>query len=199
MKTHKKRIGIYGGTFNPIHVGHLQIASTVVERAIVDEVWLMISPLNPFKQGADDILPDDDRLRLATKALEGNDRIKASDYEFHLPIPSYTWNTLQHLKSDYADCEFVLVIGADNWTSFPLWKNYLDIIAEYEIVVYPRSGQEIDTATLPQGVTLIDMPLIDVSSTDIRERIARRRSIRRLVPPAIIDDCIQLYRRKRKP
>jgi len=199
VKTHKKRIGIYGGTFNPIHVGHLQIASTVIERAIVDEVWLMISPLNPFKQGADDILPDNDRLRLAMKALAGNERIKASDYEFHLPIPSYTWNTLQHLSNDYADCEFILVIGADNWTSFHLWKNYQDIIAGYEIVVYPRSGEEIDAATLPQGVTLIDMPLIDVSSTDIRERIARRRSIRRLVPPTIIDDCIGLYRRKCKP
>ena len=190
----RKRIGIYGGTFNPIHIGHIAIARTMVEKGIVDDVWMMISPLNPFKQASVDILPDDERLALTVKALDGEEHIHASDYEFNLPRPSYTWNTLEHLRADYPDFDFVLVIGADNWESFDRWSHSEELIANYEIVVYPRQGVDIDKSQLPASVSVVDMPLIDVSSTDIRRRIRSRRTIRGLVPTAIIDECRKKYR-----
>ena len=198
MKAVRKKIGIYGGTFNPIHVGHIQIARTMTERGIVDEVWMMISPLNPFKQGSTDILPDNMRLALTEKALEGEERIVASDYEFHLQLPSYTWNTLQNLSRDYPDCDFTLVIGADNWASFDRWSHPEEIIENYKIAVYPRRGYDIDESSLPQNVTTVSMPLIDVSSTDIRQRIRKGLSVRKLLPKSIIDDCKKLYLRKLK-
>ena len=198
MKAVRKKIGIYGGTFNPIHVGHIQIARTMTERGIVDEVWMMISPLNPFKQGSTDILPDNMRLALTEKALEGEDRIVASDYEFHLPLPSYTWNTLQNLSRDYPDCDFTLVIGADNWASFDRWSHPEEIIENYKIAVYPRRDYDIDESSLPQNVTIVSMPLIDVSSTDIRQRIRKGLSVRKLLPKSIIDDCKKLYLREHK-
>ena len=166
------RTGIFGGSFNPIHNGHISLARQLKEREGLDEVWLMVSPQNPLKQSSD-LLDDEARLEMARKALEGVEGIIASDYEMHLPRPSYTWNTLQALSRDYPEREFVLMIGGDNWDHFDRWYRSEDIKANYEIVVYTRTPG--------------DAGFIDISSTDIRQRIRQHRSIRKLVPPAVAD------------
>ena len=166
------RTGIFGGSFNPIHNGHISLARQLKEREGLDEVWLMVSPQNPLKQSSD-LLDDEARLEMARKALEGVEGIIASDFEMHLPRPSYTWNTLQALSRDYPEREFVLMIGGDNWDHFDRWYRSDDIKANYEIVVYTRTPG--------------DAGFIDISSTDVRQRIRQHRSIRKLVPPAVAD------------
>lgn len=164
------RTGIFGGSFNPIHNGHISLARQLKEREGLDEVWLMVSPQNPLKKSAD-LLGDKARLEMARKALEGVEGIIASDYEMHLPKPSYTWNTLQALSRDYPEREFVLMIGGDNWQLFDRWYRAEDIKARYQIVVYTRTPG--------------DDGFIDISSTEVRQRIREGKSIRKLVPSAV--------------
>lgn len=184
------RIGIYGGSFNPIHCGHIALARQLVDKGYVEEVWLMVSPQNPLKTGQK-LLPDATRLALATKALKGEAHVKASDFEFALPRPSYTWNTLEALSTVYPQHQFSLIIGADNWQLFNEWKHPERILGHYPILVYPRRGYNINPSSLPQGATLVDMPLYDVSSTLIRTRVAQGKSISGLVPPCIVSDATQ--------
>ena len=166
------RTGIFGGSFNPIHNGHISLAKQLLERAGLDEVWLMVSPQNPLKQ-ASDLLDDEKRMQMARLALENEPHIIASDYEMHMPKPSYTWNTLQALSKDYPDREFVLLMGGDNWALFDRWYHAEDIKKNYRIVVYDRTPGEPG--------------FIDISSTAIRERIKAGKGIRRLVPKAVAD------------
>jgi len=179
------KIGIFGGSFNPIHYGHIALAQAAREQCRLDEVWLMVSPQNPLKQQAADLLDDHLRLEMAQKALVGVDGVKACDYEFHLPKPSYTWNTLQHLSADYPDYRFTLLIGGDNWVSFRRWYRAADILDNYPIVVYPRRGSNFDDTLLPPGVTIVNTQLLDISSTEIRRRVSQGKSIQGLVPEAI--------------
>lgn len=146
----------------------------------------MVSPLNPFKEAASDLLDDHLRLQMAQKALAGEPRLIASDYEFRLPKPSYTWSTLQHLSTDYPSFRFSLIIGADNWLAFDRWAKPDFILSHYNIIVYPREGFPIDSATLPQHVMLVNTTLYPVSSTEIRQRVRRGESIDGLVPPSIV-------------
>lgn len=190
----KKRTGILGGSFNPIHTGHIALARHIIREASLDEIWFVVSPLNPFKKAATDLLDDDLRLALTRKALDGEPRLKASDYEFHLPRPSYMWNTLSHLGTDYPDREFVLIIGADNWLAFDRWAEPRYILDHHEIAVYPRSGFPVDEATLPPNVHLVDTPLYPLSSTDIRQRVREGKPIDTLVPPRIRDLVLRYYR-----
>ena len=178
-----KRIGIFGGSFNPIHCGHIALAQAVQKQCGMDEVWLMVSPQNPLKQQAD-LLDDNLRLELAQKALEGVEGVCASDYEFHLPKPSYTWNTLQHLSEDYPDCEFFLLIGGDNWAHFERWRQWKDILRNYDVIVYPRD----------EYPGTIDVPLLDVSSTEIRQKVRAGERISGLVPETI-EKLVQTYYR----
>ena len=171
------RTGIFGGSFNPIHKGHISLARQLRQKAGLDEVWLMVSPQNPLKASAD-LLDDEIRMQMARLAVEGEEGIIASDYEMHLPKPSYTWNTLQALNKDYPDREFVLMIGGDNWQLFDKWYHADDIRKNYQIIVYPRRGFE-------GGIDGLD--LIDISSTEIRERIKAGKGIRRLVPKAVAE------------
>ena len=162
-------IAIFGGSFNPVHYGHVAIAKSVVESGLVDEVWLMVSPRNPLKEESD-LMPDDQRLALVRKAVEGIEGVKACDFEFHMPKPSYTYLTLRRLRKAYPDVEFSLLIGADNWLIFEKWKNAEEILLSTPIIIYPRKGSEIDVATLPPNVTFLDMPLYNISSTEIRKK-----------------------------
>lgn len=179
-----KRIGIYGGSFNPIHNGHIELARQFIASAALDEVWFVVSPQNPFKVG-DNLLDDDKRLEMVRCALAAEPQMKASDVEFHLPRPSYMWNTLQQLSSDHPDCTFILLIGGDNWSSFPRWYRSEDILSHYSIAIYPRKGEEIDESSLSDNITLVHAKLLDISSTMIRQRLAENKSISGLVPPVV--------------
>ena len=168
------RIGIYGGSFNPIHQGHTRLAQAMVSQGIVDELWLLVSPLNPLKQGVSaDIAEYEHRLNMALLATEGVDGVKVSDFERHLPIPSYTINTLHELSKAYPQHDFSLVIGADNWERFPRWYHAEEIIDTYIIYIYRRTGCTIDTASLPPTVHLVNTPMYDISSTQIRDAIQK--------------------------
>lgn len=188
----KIRTGIYGGSFNPIHNGHIAIARAMTTRAGLDEVWLVVSPQNPLKS-AGSLLADGKRLLMAQTAVADFPGIKASDYEFHMPRPSYMWNTLQSLSRDFPEHDFTLLIGADNWAVFHRWYRADDIIAHYPIAIYPRTGYPIDTASLPPNVKLIDTGLYDISSTQVRELIARGGDITGLVPDSVVPLATQFY------
>jgi nicotinate-nucleotide adenylyltransferase len=189
-----KKVGIYGGSFNPIHRGHIALARQMLRKAHLDEVWFLVSPLNPFKQASTDLLDDQTRLLLTRQALADEPRLVASDYEFHLPRPSYTWHTLQSLQRDFPDHEFVLLIGGDNWERFPFWYRSDDIVSNYRLVVYPRRGSDIDIAALPPTVTVVEAELLDISSTDIRRRVRSGMPITGLVPDNIVDAVTYYYR-----
>lgn len=178
------KTGIFGGSFNPIHNGHISLARQLKEKAGLDEVWLMVSPQNPMKRQAD-LLSDEARLQMARLALEHETGIMASDYEMHLPKPSYTWLTLQALSRDYPDRQFVLMIGGDNWSIFHRWYHADDILQNYQVVVYPRRDEQPAEKSLPAGVTIVEAELLDVSSTEIRQRIREGRSIQELVPSSV--------------
>lgn len=184
--TNKIRTGIYGGSFNPIHNGHIAIARAMLDCGAVDEVWLMVSPQNPLKQSAD-LLDEQLRLDMTRRATADIPCVTACDYEFHMPRPSYMWHTLQSLSRDYPDREFTLLIGADNWQVFDRWYHADDIIAHYPIRIYPRRGYDIEASTLPQNVKLVDTGLYDVSSTMVRERIRRGEDVSQLIPASIME------------
>ena len=183
----KIKTGIYGGSFNPIHNGHIAIAKRMLEEAGLDEIWLIVSPQNPLK-AADSLLDDQLRLDMTQRALAPYPQLTASDYEFRLPRPSYMWHTLQHLSADYPDREFTLLIGADNWAVFDRWYHASDIIAHYPIAIYLRTGSPIDTDTLPSTVRMYDTGLYDISSTEVREKVARGEDVSQLVPKEILKD-----------
>ncbi len=170
------RIGIYGGSFNPIHKGHTELAASIVQQGLVDELWLLVSPLNPLKQGeTSDIAEYEHRLSMARLATEDIEGVKVSDFEKNLPLPSYTITTLGELHKAYPEHEFVLVIGADNWERFPLWYHAQEIIDTYSILIYRRPGCEMDETLLPLSVQVVDTPLYDISSTEIRESVKKGR------------------------
>ena len=181
------RIGIYGGSFNPIHQGHTQLAASIVAQGLVDELWLLVSPLNPLKQDAtSDIAEYEHRLKMAELATEGIEGVRVSDFERHLPLPSYTITTLGALSTAYPQHEFVLVIGADNWERFPHWYHADDIIKKYGILIYRRSGCDISKATLPSSVQVVNTPLYDVSSTQIRKSVKRGHMMRKWLDEKVI-------------
>lgn len=171
------KIGIYGGSFNPIHKGHTSLASAILTQGLVDELWLMVSPLNPLKQGHEgEIAEYGHRVRMAEIAAEGVKGLRVSDFESRLPLPSYMYNTLDRLRHEYERKEFVLVIGADNWRNFHRWYRAEDILKEYGVLVYRRPGFEMDEEELPESVKVVDTDLYDVSSTQIRETIRNGES-----------------------
>lgn len=180
----RKRTGIFGGSFNPIHNGHVALASRLRSELRLEEVWLLVTPQNPWKSQAH-LLDDELRLEMTRLALEGHRGLVASDFEFGLPKPSYTWNTLQALSHDFPERKFTLLVGGDNWVKFNSWYEHDKILANYNIAVYPRPGAEIDGENLPQNVRLLHSELIDISSTDIRQRVSEGLPIDHLVPPPV--------------
>ena len=179
------RIGLFGGSFNPIHNAHIALASTICEQARLDEVWFMVSPQNPLKQ-AQDLLDENERYEMVKLALDSQEKVlMASNYEFHLERPSYTWKTLRALKNDFPQHEFSLIIGGDNWVRFPRWAHSEEILANHHIYIYPREDSEIDEATLPENVHLIHTPKINITSTMLREMVRNGKDISAFVPNAV--------------
>lgn len=177
------RTAIFGGTFNPIHNGHLAIASAVLKAGLADELWLMVTPQNPWKRDLR-LTPDSYRLKLACKATEDMAGITASDFEFSLPKPSYTANTLRALTEAFPERQFRLVIGADNWAKFDMWYDNGYIIDNFPIIVYPRTGYPLPAADRGD-VNILECPLLDISSTGIRNRLAAGESVEGMVPESI--------------
>lgn len=173
--------GLYFGSFNPIHNGHLIIAQAVLELSHLDQVWFIISPQNPFKRNKN-LLHEFDRYDMVRLAIEDNGRFKASDIEFNMPKPSYTIDTLAYLKEKYPDRNFKLIIGEDNLAMFPKWKNSENIIDEFGLIVYPRPDSKKSGIDTHPNITYIEAPLLDISATYIRKCIREHRSINYLVP-----------------
>ena len=172
------KIGIYGGSFNPVHFGHVGLAKWVIEHTDLDELWLLVTPNNPLKS-ADSLAPEQERLAAVREAIKDIPGLKASDFEFSLPRPSYTANTLRELQKKFPENEFTLVIGEDNIAIFDKWKEYNYILQNFRIFVYPRRGALSGDSGLPaQSVKevrfLKDAPLFDISSTAIRSSLGRR-------------------------
>ena len=191
----RKRTVIFGGSFDPVHVGHLALARAVCERALAQEVWFMVSPQNPHKQ--DSRLTDENlRLQMVQLAVQGNPSFKACDFEFGLPRPSYTVYTLAALEEAYPDREFLLLIGADNWEKFDRWYKADEILARYGIIVYPRGYG--NPPQLPDNVVWLPAQLYDVSSTAVREAVASEEGISGLVTPEVERFIIEneLYKKR---
>lgn len=178
------RIGIFGGSFNPVHNGHIGLARTIVEQGLADEVWLMVSPRNPLKQ-AEGLMDEQLRLELARAAVGDCPQVRVSDFEFHLPRPSYTWKTLSALQKERPADKFSLVIGADNWHVFHRWAHYEEILRLYNIIMYPRPGYPVEIGNLPPGVCMVDAPLFPCSSTDVREALLAGRDVSEMLPPVV--------------
>ena len=176
-----KKIGIYSGSFNPIHHGHLMLASYLVTFGELDELWLLVSPQNPLKPKAE-LLDDQHRLEMARLAVGDDPFIKVSDVEMHLPRPSYTINTLQHLSEQYPDNQFVFVCGMDSLQNLDKWKDYEKILNNYNIIVFPRKGYDGGELINHPSVRVVETPIIELSSTFIRNCIADNISVRHFMP-----------------
>jgi nicotinate-nucleotide adenylyltransferase len=175
------KIGLFFGSFNPIHIGHLAMANYFVEFSDLEKIWMIVSPQNPFKS-KNDLLPEDDRYQMVEETLSEDQEISVSDIEFKLPKPSYTIDTLNYLKKSYNSHEFVLIIGSDNLKYFHKWKNHKELIDNYEIYVYPRLGYDHNQYREKYPLTLVDAPFIEISSSFVRSAIAEGKDVRYFVP-----------------
>lgn len=196
-----KKIGLFFGSFNPIHIGHLVIASHIAESNLVDEVWFVVSPQNPFKEKKS-LLEDYHRLALVNEAIEEVDNLKSSDIEFSMPKPSYTADTLAYLMDKYPNNEFSLIMGEDNIKSFHKWKNYEVILKNHSIIVYPRMGVDNSKTAKPEILShksvsiLEDIPVMKISASYIRKRIKEGKSVAYLLTDKVAKyvDEMNFYR-----
>jgi nicotinate-nucleotide adenylyltransferase len=181
------RIGIFGGSFDPIHIGHAIIAQHIINSGAVDRLWFMVSPVNPLKAGRERHVTDTDRLRMVEMVSRPMEGVETSAFEFTMPRPSYTIDTLNALQAKFPDDEFYLITGGDNWQIFNRWRNSDEILAKYHLLIYPRLGYEVVIPDeLKERVALVDAPIIEISSTEIRERLANGQSVRYLVPDEVL-------------
>lgn len=180
------KIGLYFGTFNPIHVGHLIIANHMAEHADLDQVWMVVTPHNPLKK-KNTLLDDYHRLQMVHLATDSFEKLKPSDIEFKLSQPNYTVNTLVHLQERYPNHEFSLIMGEDNLKTLHKWKNYEIILQNYDIYVYPRISSEVENLELKNHpkIHLIDAPIVEISSTFIRNNIKEGKNIQPLLPEKV--------------
>lgn len=177
-------IGLFFGSFNPIHVGHLIIANLMVETTELDKVWFVVSPQNPFKHSKG-LLHEFDRYDMVKAAVADNYKLDVTDIEFHLPKPSYTIHTLLHLTERHASKKFRVIMGSDNLESFSRWKSYKEILEEYGLYVYPRPGVQLSDLSSHPKVKTVEAPLLNISATFIRECIRKGHSVRYLVPDPV--------------
>lgn len=180
------KIGLYFGSFNPIHTGHLIIAEHVLNYTDLDRVWLVISPQNPLKPSST-LLGEYDRLHLVNLAIENSSRLKAVDVEFRLPKPSYTITTLTYLTEKYPEDEFTVIMGSDSFNNLPKWRNYEQLIRDYSFIIYLRPGFPVES--LKEGINahVLKAPMLDISASFIRKNIQEDKSIRFLVPEKVFD------------
>lgn len=179
------RVGLLGGSFNPIHIGHMIVASYVAQYGPVDEVWFVLSPCNPLKDPSS-LAPDRARLEMLRIALRpsGGTRLKVSDIELSLPRPSYTIDTLRTVSEMYPDHRFVWITGSDNLSQLHRWKEWEKITRDFGIIIYPRSGYQVE-APMPEGVTLVEAPQVEISSTFIRDAIAHGKDMAYFLPDGV--------------
>jgi len=178
------KIGLFFGSFNPIHMGHLIIANLMAETTDLKKVWFVVSPQSPFKSGKG-LLHEFDRYDMVRAAIHDNFNLDVTDIEFHLPKPSYTIHTLVHLQERHPDKEFKIIIGEDNLEGFTRWKNYERILEDYGLYVYPRPNVTNTDLKRHPHVKMIEAPLMDISATFIRTCIRNQQSVRYLVPDAV--------------
>ncbi|WP_299433905.1 nicotinate (nicotinamide) nucleotide adenylyltransferase [uncultured Aquimarina sp.] len=181
-----KKIGLYFGTFNPIHIGHLAIANHMAEYSDLNEIWMVVTPHNPFKKKSS-LLDNNHRLEMVFRATESYPKLKPSDIEFKLPQPNYTVNTLIHLQEKYAEYQFNLIMGEDNLKSFHKWKNYETIIENHNIYVYPRISKGVTEHQFENHPKIhnVDAPIMEISSTFIRNAISEGKNIRPILPKEV--------------
>lgn len=187
-----KKVGLFFGTFNPIHIGHLALAEYFQKYGDLDEVWLVVTPHNPFKKKSN-LLPDRERLHLVHLAIEGQNGLRASDIEFSLPQPNYTSQTLTYLREKYPEHRFSIIMGEDNLKSFHKWRNYESILENHEILVYPRHPLSDEVATEQRwqerfpNLRLVNAPKMEISASLIRRSFAEGKALRNLLPKAVFD------------
>ncbi|PIF06177.1 MAG: nicotinic acid mononucleotide adenylyltransferase [Draconibacterium sp.] len=180
----KLTIGLFFGSYNPIHIGHMAIANYMVEYTSIDQLWFVVSPQNPFKVKKK-LLDDYQRFELVHRAVEGDDRLRASNIEFSLPKPSYTIDTLTYLKEQHPDYQFVIIMGSDNLENFHKWKNFEEIIENYGILVYPRPGFEPSKVEITKNTSLVNAPLMEISASFIRKAISEGKDVRHFMPEKV--------------
>jgi len=177
------KVGLYFGSYNPIHIGHLAIANYMVEYTDIDQLWFVVTPQNPHKTKAN-LLNDYQRLEMVHRAVEGDDRLRASNIEFQLPKPSYTVNTLAYLKEQHPNYHFVILIGSDNLENFHKWKNCETIIENFGVIVYPRPDFDRSKVQIEKNVTIAEgAPQMEISSSFIRKAISEGKDVRHFMPP----------------
>ena len=174
-------IGLFFGSFNPIHIGHLIVANVLYENSDMKEVWFVVTPQNPLKKKSN-LVPEFDRLDMVRAAIHNQFHFRASDVEFHLPKPSYTVDTLAYLADQYPDKDFRVIVGEDNLFHFPKWKNHQVILEEFGLIVYPRKNSKQSSLVEHTNVQKVDAPGIEISATLIRQLIRDNKSIKYLVP-----------------
>ncbi len=191
------KVGLFFGSFNPVHVGHLIIAEFMATRTDLDRVWLVVSPQNPLKPKSS-LARDHDRLHWVRTAIDGNPRLKACDAEFSLPKPSFTVDTLAFLREKHPETQFSLIMGGDSLASLHLWKNHEAILASHEIYLYKRPKTDLGPLAEHPAVKVFDAPLMDISATFVRDSIREGRSVRYLLPESVreeVEGCL-FYRKK---
>ena len=181
------KVGLFFGSFNPIHIGHLIISNTVYEYTEMDEIWFIVSPLNPLKRQSKSLIHEFDRMDMVERAIEDQPHFKAKDIEFHLPKPNYTINTLVYLEEKYPNDKFKLIIGEDNLSNFTRWKNYNLILENYGLIVYPRPNSKENSIRNHRNVIIVEAPRLDISASFIRKSIKMGKSIKYLVPSKVYE------------
>ena len=192
----KKQVGIFSGSFNPVHIGHLILANYMLEFTYLDEVWFVVSPHNPLKE-TKNLLSNDIRLEMARLAVMDFDDMIVSDVEFDMPEPSYTIDTLTKLKTENPRLEFTLLIGGDNWTKFYRWKDHERLVKEFKILIYPRREEDVRIdSEHTENVQLVEAPIVEISSTFIRESIRAGKDVRAFLPNRVYDYIVsnKLYK-----
>lgn len=188
----RKKIGLFFGTFNPVHIGHMVIASYMAEFTDLDEVWLVVSPHNPLKQKTS-LLDDYQRLYMVNLAIGNHPKLRASDIEFKLSQPSYTIHTLTHLYEKYPQYHFLLIMGADNLQSFKKWKNYERILEISSLLVYPRPGYDGGDLKNHPSVKWVEAPLMQISSTFIREALKQKKNLHYIIPDKVLQYIQEMH------